>query len=112
MTKTKRTYVPPDSVVAPKKHFTLVSVLDDNGPGNDALALCLWNGEPEPYLALRTNGTDTNPLGNPQSRGMATWFRMPHRMTEALLSTLPKEKQEQARLLLNGLRQGRQGVEV
>jgi hypothetical protein len=50
----------------------LVRVLRDGGPGEHSYALAFWDGRP--VLMGRWNGTDEAPIGNPQSRGLATWF--------------------------------------
>ena len=47
----------------------------DTGEGGWALASLVWDGKPS--LALRWNGDDDNRLGNPQSRGIPTWFVLP-----------------------------------
>lgn len=34
---------------------------------------------------MRWNGDEENPIGNPQSRGLATWFILPEKYIEAVL---------------------------
>jgi hypothetical protein len=36
---------------------------------------------------MRWNGTDVNPLGNPQSRGLPTWFTVPEQHWRQILET-------------------------
>jgi len=47
---------------------------------------------------MRWNGdNDENPIGNPQSRGLPTWFVVPKGYVETILSTLPADKLTLAR---------------
>jgi len=97
-------YIPPESVISPKAHWSLISVLLDEGPTNIAIAVGNWDREP--VLAMRWNGSDENPLGNPQSRGLATWFVLPNgRFAEAILNTLPDNKQALVRAFFPKLTQ-------
>ncbi len=58
--------------MSPRRYWTLLVVID---PGDaDEMALCVGRWEDEPCLGMRWNGTKANPLGNPQSRGIPTWF--------------------------------------
>lgn len=85
-------YIPPSEVVSPRRQWSFISVLDDpEKPGECVLALGRW--ENEPVLAMRWNGREDNPIGNPQSRGLPTWFIMPARYSKALVGTLSAEKQ-------------------
>jgi hypothetical protein len=68
-------YIDPKTVISPKEFVGDVSVLADTGEGGWSLASLLWAGERS--LALRWNGDDQNRLGNPQSRGIPTWFVLP-----------------------------------
>jgi len=73
-----------------------MKVLVPAGPERMAIALGKWEGTP--VLALRWNGTDASPIGNPQSRGLATWFiveRGPY--TDAIIEALPVADKELAR---------------
>lgn len=38
------------------------------------MAVALGRWEDVPVIAMRWNGTDDNPVGHPQSRGLPTWF--------------------------------------
>ncbi|HUO07859.1 MAG TPA: hypothetical protein VM008_06145 [Phycisphaerae bacterium] len=92
-------YISPTAVVSPKRYWSLITVLEDNGPGGSALALGRW--ENSPVLALRWNGdNEDNPIGNPQSRGLATWFVVPDKYREFILQTLSSDKLTLARNFL------------
>jgi hypothetical protein len=79
-------YVIPVNVVSPKRQWTLVSVLYDSGEGGAAVAMGMWNDNP--VLAMRWNGDEGNPIGNPQSRGLPTWFIVPDEFRKAILDRL------------------------
>ena len=86
---TNKIGVPPEEVLSPKAHWGLVAVLDDgsqDGSGAGcALAVGRWDGKP--VLALRWNGDQNNTIGNPQSRGIPTWFIIPDKFNEAILTS-------------------------
>ena len=84
-------HIPPRAVISPKRSWHLFHVLIEGEPGHGAYALGTWDDEPR--LAFRWNGTEENPLGNPQSRGLPTWTMLDKRMHEAVIDTLPKDKQ-------------------
>jgi hypothetical protein len=90
-------YIAPSAVISPKAHWSLIAVLEDRGPRNIALAIGRWDNNP--CLAMRWNGAnETNPIGNPQSRGLPTWFILPEGdYTEAILKLLPPDKLTLAR---------------
>ena len=50
--------------------------------------------------AFRWNGTEDNKIGNPQSRGLPTWTMLDERLHEAVVSFLPSDKQEMAKMYL------------
>ena len=75
--------VRPGDVHSPKAKWNLIAVLDDGNDDGCALAIGRWAGVP--VLAMRWNGDDQNPIGNPQSRGIPTWFIVPKKYNEALL---------------------------
>ena len=76
-------YIPPNEVISPKRQWTLVSVLYDWGKNKAAIALGCWDRNP--VLALRWNGNGENPIGNPQSRGLPTWFIVPDEFRDSVL---------------------------
>jgi hypothetical protein len=81
--------VNPHDVHSPKRNLVLVSVIFNtassinNPEGGYSVALIRWDGEPR--LAMRWNGTTDNPIGNPQSRGLPTWFVMPDEFRDSVL---------------------------
>jgi hypothetical protein len=86
----------PTQVISPKLHWQLIDVLYDGGAGNPAVAIGRWDGKV--VVAMRWNGTGKdNPIGNPQSRGLSTWFVMPDEFAELILSKTPKEKRAVAK---------------
>jgi hypothetical protein len=88
-------YIPPSEVVSPRQHWSLIAVLHDGGPGDSALAIGRWDNQP--VLAMRWNGNDKDsPIGNPQSRGLPTWFIVPDRHVKGTLEFLSKDKDKVA----------------
>lgn len=89
-------YVIPGEVVSPKRQWSLVAVLYDRGEGQASVAIGRWDGEP--VLAMRWNGTDDNTIGNPQSRGLPTWFILPREFRLPVLDELTRLAPEKAAL--------------
>jgi hypothetical protein len=92
-------YIPADQVRSPRDQWTLIQVLVDNGESAWSLAVGEWEGQRR--LAARWNGHDQRPAGNPQSRGIATWFVMPPEFEKPLLAIVPPNKLALAKALLN-----------
>ena len=88
-------YIHPSQVNSPKLKWSLITVLDEGKQGESALALGRWEGEIT--LAIRWNGDSENTIGTPQSRGIPTWFIVPQKYHEAILSSLPSDKLTLAR---------------
>jgi hypothetical protein len=86
-------YVKPGDVHSPRNKWVLIAVLDDGSGKDDGCALAVGRWEEKPVLALRWNGDKNNPIGNPQSRGIPTWFIVPEKYNDALLnhSDLPAD---------------------
>lgn len=89
------TYVKPGDVHAPKRHWQLFHVVFDGGDKghpraqkNSAVSLAIGRWDGRPVLAIRWNGTKDNPLGNPQSRGLPTWFIIPDQYVQAILAVM------------------------
>ena len=99
-------YTEAKDVRSPREHWSLIEVLVDQGErgveddeGRWSLAIGEWDGERR--LAARWNGGETRPAGNPQSRGIATWFVLPPEFEKPLLAIVPPEKLALAKALLN-----------
>lgn len=93
------TYVHPEEVFSPKKHWKLLSVLESGKENSGSVALGRWGNRP--VLAMRWNGNAENPLGNPQSRGLPTWFIVPEEYTSSILQGFPEEKRALANTFLS-----------
>src|ERR1700730_5752795 len=91
-------YIQPGQVSSPKRHWKLLTVLDAGTEGSGSVALGRW--DENPVLAMRWNGNVKNPIGNPQSRGLATWFIIPDEYMEPLLETFSQDKQALAKTFL------------
>ena len=76
----------------------MISVLRDDGPAEPAFAVGEWDGEP--VIGVRWNGDEENPIGNPQSRGLPTWFILPSYLNLPVLGTVSEDKQVLAGSLL------------
>ena len=82
-------HIPPEDVHSPKLHWSLIKVLADKGPGEYSVALGKWDNEPR--IAMRWNGTEESPIGNPQSRGLPTWFMVPGNYQDGILDQISKD---------------------
>jgi hypothetical protein len=66
-------YVRPEEVLSPKSLISgVIEVIHDPGENRMSVARILW--DEKEVVATRWNGNDARPLGNPVSRGHATWF--------------------------------------
>ena len=92
-------YIEPQQVNSPRRHWTLLVVLD---PGTEQdIALCVGRWDNDPCLGIRWNGSGDSPLGNPQSRGIPTWFIIPRgQYADAIIESLPPERKQMARNFL------------
>ena len=69
-------YQDPKNVDSPRGRWRLIEVLRNGGDESDSLAVGMWDGRPA--LAMRWNGSsEEQGVGNPQSRGLPTWFILP-----------------------------------
>ncbi|MGA9039155.1 MAG: hypothetical protein WB421_01345 [Terriglobales bacterium] len=67
------TYIRPEEVLSPRSLVGgIVEVIHDPGENRMTVARILW--DEKEVVATRWNGNDERPLGNPVSRGHATWF--------------------------------------
>jgi hypothetical protein len=71
-------FTPPETVLSPKGSVKELRVLANTGEGGWSLSAMLWGDSPA--LGIRWNGSTDNPIGNPQSRGIATWFIVPEEL--------------------------------
>ena len=85
-------HIPAGKVVSPKKQWQLVDVIIDQGAGQPAYAIGTWEGERR--VGFRWNGTEENPLGNPQSRGLPTWTMLSIDLHPAVVALTPTNKQQ------------------
>lgn len=69
-------YMNPSLVLSPKGRIRDLRVLHDGGESSFSIARMTWDGNPG-VIGVRWNGGETEGLGNPQSRGIATWFILP-----------------------------------
>ncbi len=96
-------YKKPDEVTSPKRIWSLIRVLEDGDKPDsygNRVAICIgtWNGNIA--LGMRWNGTKDKPNGNPQSRGLPTWFIIPKRLHDPVINTLSKDNQKLVKTLL------------
>ena len=92
-------YPDPITVKSPLKRWKLIEVLrngeiDGSGEGDASIALGEWDGRA--VLAIRWNGDDDSSRGNPQSRGLPTWFILPKWMNATMLAgdAIPDDKKQ------------------
>lgn len=82
-------YVEPATVWAPKALIRSVEILYNSkpgGPGGWSVARVNW--EDENRIGIRWNGGEGPGVGNPQSRGNATWFILPDELQEVILNRI------------------------
>lgn len=83
-------YIKPEMVLSPKNRITELEIIYDDGENSWALAKMKWDGNP--VTSLRWNGGSKDPrfpgIGNPQSRGVPTWFVLPDEVSDAILNML------------------------
>ncbi len=100
-------YVDPKTVQAPKNRVRRVQVIHDEGPrrghGSWSAALLDWDDKTD-VLALRWNGGEESPIGNPQSRGKPTWFIVPNELAESIRERVEEMAESQGGGLLAGYR--------
>ncbi len=91
-------YVDPRMVSSPKVSITpgSVRVMHDGGEWQKgdpwtgwSVAQMEWDGSPA--VGMRWNG-DASGVGNPQSRGVPTWFILPDPMAQLVLERLSTPK--------------------
>jgi Cdc6-like AAA superfamily ATPase len=87
-------YIKPDLVISPKNSVSDLRVIYDGGENSWSLAEMKWEGDK--VMALRWNGGSTDQrfpgIGNPQSRGVPTWFILPDEIGEIVVDMLRLNK--------------------
>lgn len=78
-------YIDPKMVLSPKGKVSELNVIIDKGANEYSVAIMKWEGEDS--VGIRWNGADSS-VGNPQSRGVATWFVLPEEIAAAYLKSL------------------------
>lgn len=80
---TTTAWIEPNDVRSPRNRLKKLCVFRNNGPGNWSAAWVQWDDgdhQQKWSLAVRWNGSDGTPRGNPTSSGHATWFIVPDEM--------------------------------
>lgn len=90
-------YVKPEDVRSPKNRWRLRKVVRDGGEGGWSAAEGQWDNDGlwSDVLAIRWNGSAGAEIGNPQSRGLATWFIVPEELEDVIrqaIVRLPEAK--------------------
>jgi hypothetical protein len=81
-------YIDPALVVAPRASVRSVEILCNTGDGGWSVAQVDWEEEHCVHrrVGIRWNGSENGTgIGNPQSRGNATWFILPPELERAVL---------------------------
>lgn len=80
-------YIEPATVLAPKASVRFVEILYNSASadkGGWSVARVGWEGSER--VGIRWNGAEDSPgIGNPQSRGHATWFILPEELERVIL---------------------------
>jgi len=85
-------YIEPATVWAPRVAVRSVEVLHNTGPGGWSAARVNW--EQEDRIGIRWNGSEQEGgVGNPQSRGNATWFILPRELETVVLDKIDEMNQ-------------------
>ena len=80
-------YIDPQTVTSPKHSWELGTVLHNTGDEGWSLAKGKWDGKEA--FGIRWNGSsDDSGIGNPQSRGIPTWFILPDEISKVVISAL------------------------
>jgi hypothetical protein len=90
-------YIRPKDVNSPKAMWTLVDVVLDKGEGNCAYAIGMWDKGRR--IGFRWNGSDDNPIGNPQSRGLPTWTMLDRALHNAVLRQVEQKNPDKADIM-------------
>jgi hypothetical protein len=78
-------YIDPNTVISPKDSWKLKSVIFNSRPGQGGWSAAEGEWEGSPCLGIRWNGSSADKgVGNPQSRGHATWFIIPEGLDDVI----------------------------
>ena len=85
-------YVDPHSVASPKNMVSDVEVIYDSGPRESSWAVAKLRWDRRPAVGIRWNGElgAGKGIGNPQSRGLPTWFVIPDELAELVREAAEK----------------------
>ena len=81
------TYVLPTDVRTPRKNVKGVHVLYDGAEDSFSIAVLNWvdeSGQSVDKLALRWNGSEESPKGDPSAMGNPSWFIIPSKLEGVL----------------------------
>ncbi len=102
-------YLSPTAVVSPRNRIRrILEVIHDPGEEQMAVAILLWkqdDGTDAEVVAARWNGSDERPLGNPISRGQATWFLIDDYAAEETARAARAEAEKSPNSITAGYRQ-------
>ena len=90
-------YICADEVISPKANWTLVDVVLDNGEGEGAYAIGMWDRERR--VGFRWNGRAGSPIGNPQSRGLPTWTMLDKALHKPVLRIVSRKNPDKAGIM-------------
>lgn len=79
-------YIDPHLVTSPKAKLSDLKVIVDSGANEYSVSIFNWEGNR--VIGVRWNGGKDNPIGNPQSRGIPTWFVLPDAVAIPYLKNL------------------------
>ena len=87
-------YIKPEDVSSPKNRWQLRRGLPDGDEGGWSAAEGQWENDElwDEVLAIPWNGSAGAEIGNPRSRGLATWFIMPEELEQTVrdaIASLP-----------------------
>lgn len=81
-------YHDPKKVLSPKGRIHKLEVLHDGGSGSFAVARMRWDGDLAVGVRWNGGGETFEDLGNPQSRGIPTWFILPDEIAQLVEANL------------------------
>ena len=85
-------YIKPDDVTSPKKNWSLVETIIDEGEGPEKGAYAIGTWDNERRIGFRWNGEGESPIGNPQSRGLPIWTMLDRKLHGAVVALAPPRR--------------------